>query len=196
MTRADLTVDPAVKIISTHYNTLSSSSTVAAWTAMSRKSIDVKGLAGAMEVRVSNDHISWRTAAGEIGVSPSLLTRVRSGQRPNLEAFAAITRWLGRPADEFFLDPLQEADDAQPPLASSINALLRARRGPQRQGQAIPAADSASRARARSTPSAAPRGLVVSDAALWRLAKAARAEPNILSERSRRARTASRYVDQ
>lgn len=95
---------------------------------MSKSSIDVKGLARAMEVRVSNDRISWRTAASEIGVSPSLLTRLRNGQRPDLEAFAAITRWLAQPADDFFLDPQRTADVSQPPLASSMNALLRARR--------------------------------------------------------------------
>lgn len=81
-----------------------------------------------MEVRVSNDHISWRTAAAAIGVSPSLLTRLRNGQRPDLEAFAAITRWLGQPADQFFLDPATTVETDQPPLASSMNALLRARR--------------------------------------------------------------------
>lgn len=110
-----------------NYNTASVPGTVAAWTAMSRTSIDVRGLAQAMEVRVSNDRISWRTAAGEIGVSPSLLTRLRNGQRPDLEAFAAITRWLGQPADQFFLDPTT-IDTDQPPLASSMNAVLRARR--------------------------------------------------------------------
>lgn len=95
---------------------------------MSRTSIDVPGLAAAMEIRVSADHISWRTAAGQIGVSPSLLTRLRNGQRPDLEAFAAITRWLGRPADDFFLNPDDVAKGGpQLPLASSMNALLRAR---------------------------------------------------------------------
>lgn len=95
---------------------------------MSKTSIDVPGLARALEVRVTNDRISWRTAAAQIGVSPSLLTRLRNGQRPDLEAFAAITRWLGQPADEFFLDSHQAVDAVQPPLASSMNALLRARR--------------------------------------------------------------------
>lgn len=95
---------------------------------MSKTSIDVPGLARALEVRVTNDRISWRTAAAQIGVSPSLLTRLRNGQRPDLEAFAAITRWLGQPADEFFLDAHPAVDAVQPPLASSMNALLRARR--------------------------------------------------------------------
>lgn len=94
---------------------------------MSKTLIDVPGLAAAMEIRVKADRISWRTAAGEIGVSPSLLTRLRNGQRPDLDAFAAITRWLGRPADEFFLAADKASKGPQPALASSMNALLRAR---------------------------------------------------------------------
>lgn len=96
---------------------------------MGRTAIDVRGLAAAMEVRVKSDEISWRTAAGQIGVSPSLLTRLRNGQRPDLEAFAAITNWLGEPAERFFLREQSQKDStAEEPLASSMNALLRARR--------------------------------------------------------------------
>lgn len=95
---------------------------------MSKTMIDVPGLAAAMEIRVKADDISWRTAAGEIGVSPSLLTRLRNGQRPDLEAFAAIIRWLGQPADQFIMGPDTVGIASEPPLASSMNALLRARR--------------------------------------------------------------------
>jgi transcriptional regulator with XRE-family HTH domain len=81
-----------------------------------------------MEVRVKSDGISWRAAAGQIGVSPSLLTRLRNGQRPDLEAFAAITDWLGEPAERFFLrEQSPTSVGTQEPLASSMNALLRAR---------------------------------------------------------------------
>jgi transcriptional regulator with XRE-family HTH domain len=94
---------------------------------MSESVVDVAALAAAMEVRVRAEGISWRNAAGQIGVSPSLLSRLRNGQRPDLEAFAAITQWLGRPADEFFhgSDAVQKAE---PPLSSSLDALLRSRR--------------------------------------------------------------------
>ena len=98
---------------------------------MASSSIDVAALAAAMETRVKNDRISWRTAAGGIGVSPSLLTRLRNGQRPDLEAFAAITRWLGHRADDYLVDPHRqpEGGGSQPeaPLESSVAALLRAR---------------------------------------------------------------------
>lgn len=77
---------------------------------------------------MKSDEISWRTAAAQIGVSPSLLTRLRNGQRPDLEAFAAITEWLGEPAERFFLREQPPANQTtQEPLVSSMNALLRAR---------------------------------------------------------------------
>lgn len=95
---------------------------------MADSMIDVRGLAAAMEQRIKADGISWRTAAGQVGVSPSLLTRLRNGQRPDLEAFAAMTIWLGEPAEHFFLHPGAPADsEAQVPLAKEMNALLRAR---------------------------------------------------------------------
>jgi transcriptional regulator with XRE-family HTH domain len=89
--------------------------------------IDVASLASALESRVKADEISWRQAAGQIGVSPSLLTRLRNDQRPDLDAFALIVRWLRIPADQFLVDPEELATRDEPELGSSINALLRAR---------------------------------------------------------------------
>lgn len=89
--------------------------------------IDVSGLASALETRIKTDEISWRTAAASIGVSPSLLTRIRNDQRPDLDAFAKIVRWLRLPADQFLVDPEELATREEPELSSSINALLRAR---------------------------------------------------------------------
>jgi transcriptional regulator with XRE-family HTH domain len=94
---------------------------------MSDTVIDVSGLASALEARVKADEISWRNAAGSIGVSPSLLTRLRNDQRPDLDAFAKIVRWLRLPADQFLVDPAELATREEPELGSSINALLRAR---------------------------------------------------------------------
>lgn len=89
--------------------------------------IDVSALAGALESRVKAEAISWRQAAGQIGVSPSLLTRLRNDQRPDLDAFALIVRWLRLSADQFLIDPEELATREEPELSSSINALLRAR---------------------------------------------------------------------
>lgn len=94
---------------------------------MTNTVIDVNGLASALEQRVKADGISWRQAAGQIGVSPSLLTRVRNDQRPDLDAYARIVRWLRISADVFMIDPEELESREEPELGSSINALLRAR---------------------------------------------------------------------
>jgi transcriptional regulator with XRE-family HTH domain len=87
--------------------------------------IDVPRLFAVLDDRVTTDGISWRQAAGLIGVSPSLLSRLRNGQRPDLDAYAKIVRWLGLSADEF----LRDTGDGtpQPELTTQVSALLRAR---------------------------------------------------------------------
>lgn len=95
---------------------------------MAENTIDVAGLVAVLETRVKADGVSWRQAAGQIGVSPSLLSRLRNGQRPDLEAFARIVRWLRHDADEFLVDADELANRPQPPLDSSISALLRSRK--------------------------------------------------------------------
>lgn len=94
---------------------------------MADTAIDVAALASALETRVKVEEMSWRQAAGAIGVSPSLLTRLRNEQRPDLDAFAKIVRWLRLPADQFLVDPEELANRDEPELGSAVNALLRAR---------------------------------------------------------------------
>lgn len=95
---------------------------------MTDTSINVAALRDAVNARVEADGITWRTAAGQIGVSPSLLTRLRNGQRPDLEAFARIVRWLRHDAEEFLIDPDKNTTAEQPSLETEIALLLRARR--------------------------------------------------------------------
>lgn len=80
-----------------------------------------------MDARISTEGISWRTAAQQIGVSPSLLSRLRNDQRPDLDAYALIVRWLGMSADDFLSTDRQRPDHDQPELTSEVAALLRAR---------------------------------------------------------------------
>ena len=86
--------------------------------------IDVAQLAGVLENRIETDGISWRQAAGSIGVSPSLLSRLRNGQRPDLDAFVRITTWLGVPSDRFVRD---KDTEQQADLTTEVSVLLRAR---------------------------------------------------------------------
>lgn len=90
--------------------------------------VDVDRLFNVLEDRVAADRISWRTAAGQIGVSPSLLSRLRNGMRPDLDAYLRIVRWLGLSADDFLIENTPADARPEPELGTEINALLRARK--------------------------------------------------------------------
>ena len=89
--------------------------------------VDVPRLVGVLEARTVQESLSWRQAAGQIGVSPALLSRLRNGLQPDLTAYTKIVVWLNMPADEFLRRPTESGQSAQPELMSEVSALLRAR---------------------------------------------------------------------
>jgi transcriptional regulator with XRE-family HTH domain len=93
---------------------------------MAHTNIDVARLVDVLDTRIEAEKISWRTAAGQIGVSPSLLSRLRNSQRPDLDAYVAIVRWLKMSTEDFLEETNTSAE--QPELTSEVAALLRARR--------------------------------------------------------------------
>ena len=94
---------------------------------MAEPALDVSALYGALDERRRSLAISWRHLAKEARISPSTLTRMAQGRRPDVDSFAALTSWLGQPADLF----LGRVSTGQPrdeePLAV-ISGLLRARK--------------------------------------------------------------------
>jgi transcriptional regulator with XRE-family HTH domain len=97
--------------------------------ALARSKIDVSKLYGALDAERNARGISWRQLAAEIGVSPSLLSRLSNDQRPDVDAFMTLVQWLGVSADEF----MEDDDDngttkrEQPELSVEVAALLRSR---------------------------------------------------------------------
>ncbi len=94
---------------------------------MSKTRIDVPGLYGALNAAREARGLSWRQLAKEIGVSPSLLSRLGNGDRPDADGFATLVTWLGMPAENFMVSD-KEASDVQPELMSQLAPLLRARK--------------------------------------------------------------------
>jgi transcriptional regulator with XRE-family HTH domain len=90
--------------------------------------VDVDRLFGVLEDRVTSEGVSWRAAAAQIGVSPSLLSRLRNGMRPDLDAYLRIVRWLGLSADDFLIGDRPSDERQEPELGTEISALLRARK--------------------------------------------------------------------
>jgi len=60
--------------------------------------------------------------AADIGVSPSLLSRLGKGLRPDVDGFATLVSWLGMPAEEFFD---REGEPLKPEAGLRLSALLR-----------------------------------------------------------------------
>ncbi|ABD13367.1 putative transcriptional regulator [Frankia casuarinae] len=94
---------------------------------MAKTRVDVNGLYGALDAARTARGLSWRQLAKEIEVSPSTMTRLANGHKPEVDAFVAMTRWLGMPAERFMLD---DGDDErpQPELVAELAPLLRARK--------------------------------------------------------------------
>ena len=94
---------------------------------VSRGRLDTSTLFAALDAARKSRKMSWRQLAKEVGVSPSTMTRLANGQRPDVDAFASLVAWLGQPADSFLVSDTAPAVD-EPDLVAQLAPLLRARR--------------------------------------------------------------------
>jgi transcriptional regulator with XRE-family HTH domain len=94
---------------------------------MARTRIDVPTLYAALDSARRSKDLSWRQLAAEINLSPSTMTRLANGHRPDVDAFAAMVRWLRMPAEKFITDGESVTDEEEPELLAEVTALLRAR---------------------------------------------------------------------
>jgi transcriptional regulator with XRE-family HTH domain len=67
--------------------------------------------------------LSWKKLADAAGVSPSTLTRIGQGKRPDVDTFAKLCRWAGFDADAFFV--AAEPAKAQPETLAMVSTYLR-----------------------------------------------------------------------
>jgi len=88
--------------------------------------LDVRSLYAALESERRARSLSWRQLAKEAGVSPSTLSRLGNGYRPDVDAFAKLVQWLHLPAEDFFVG--EGAQGPEPDLVTELAPLLRARR--------------------------------------------------------------------
>ena len=94
---------------------------------VARDRLDTDALYAALNAQRAARELSWRQLAKEVGVSPSTMTRLANGQRPDVDAFATLVRWLGQPADTFLVGD-DQAPREEPDLVAQLAPLLRARR--------------------------------------------------------------------
>jgi transcriptional regulator with XRE-family HTH domain len=89
--------------------------------------MNVQGLYAALDAVRGSRGLSWRQLAREVGVSPSTFSRIANGQKPDVDAFVALVRWLKVPAERFMIDD-EQVDKEEPDLMAELAPLLRARR--------------------------------------------------------------------
>ncbi|MGX1562177.1 helix-turn-helix domain-containing protein [Streptomyces sp. NPDC055506] len=97
---------------------------------MARTRVNVSALYAALDAARTKRELSWRQLAAAVGVSPSTMTRMANGNRPDVDAFVALVRWLGMPAETFMVDPEDEGQEAraeEPELMAQLAPLLRSR---------------------------------------------------------------------
>lgn len=90
--------------------------------------MDARRLYEALDAQRKARGLSWRQLADESGVSPSLLSRMGNGHRPDLDGFIALVQWLGAPAEDFMVWPSEAPRQRdEPALETQLAMLLRAR---------------------------------------------------------------------
>ena len=88
--------------------------------------LDVAALHAALDKERQARRLSWRALAKEVGISPSTLSRMANGQRPDVDAFAALTSWLGTPPETYLVSEVL-SPETEPDLMTELAPLLRAR---------------------------------------------------------------------
>lgn len=84
---------------------------------MSKAKLHVQALYDALDQQRRKKKLSWRQLAGEVGVSPSTLSRMGQGKRPDVDSFASLVDWLGAPAGTFLRGPEGDAVASRRTLA-------------------------------------------------------------------------------
>lgn len=91
-----------------------------------RGSFDAARFFIALDVVREDRSLNWRHVAIEASVSPSTLTRLGQGKRPDVDSLAALVDWAGISADDFVVRSREQAAEEEP--LAMISTYLRADR--------------------------------------------------------------------
>lgn len=92
-----------------------------------RGSFDATRFFATLDVTREGRSLNWRQVAVEAGVSPSTLTRLAQGKRPDVDSLAALVDWADVSADDFVVRVRSQETENGEPLAM-ISTYLRADR--------------------------------------------------------------------
>jgi transcriptional regulator with XRE-family HTH domain len=88
---------------------------------MPKVEFNATGFYRALDTARSAKNLNWKQVAKDAGVSPSTLTRLGQGKRPDVDSMAALVTWSGLSADTFVS---RGTSAAEPEALSQIAALL------------------------------------------------------------------------
>ena len=91
---------------------------------MAAPHLDVPALYAALDAARRSQKLSWRELAAAAGVSPSTLSRMAIGKRPDVDSYAKLVTWLGVPAQDF----IRPTPENEPEMLAVLSSHLRARR--------------------------------------------------------------------
>jgi transcriptional regulator with XRE-family HTH domain len=90
---------------------------------MPETTVDIAALYAAIDRKRQAKKLSWRNLAGTLQITPSTFTRMAQGLKPDVDTFATLIRWLGKPQEEFLQPAPNKAEDADP--VAMISSYLR-----------------------------------------------------------------------
>jgi transcriptional regulator with XRE-family HTH domain len=92
---------------------------------MAKAHLDVDSLYAALDKEREARDLSWRSLAKEVGVSPSTMSRMANGQKPDVDSFAALTAWLGTNPETYLVGTVHSK--VEPDLMTELAPLFRKR---------------------------------------------------------------------
>src|ERR1700735_491377 len=88
---------------------------------MAQANFDTESFHAALDSQRMAMNLTWKDVAAESGVSASTLTRMSQGKRPDVDGLAALLKWSGLLAENFYYD----ADVGKPEPLAQITMILR-----------------------------------------------------------------------
>lgn len=85
-------------------------------------SFDADAFYVALDLQRTARQLTWKQVAVEAGISPSTLTRMKQGKRPDVDSMAALAAWAGLDVDDY----VASGDRGEAASMPRISALLRA----------------------------------------------------------------------
>jgi len=88
------------------------------------RGFDAEAYYGALAQIVRAQKISWRQVARETGITPSTLTRMAQGRRPDAASLAVLSAWAGLNPADFVGNPRYATETAKhDPTRDSLHAI-------------------------------------------------------------------------